>query len=168
MRHHYLALTKEDLDTYKTLRFYTCEGMTVGEAAHELGISHQKAGFILARGRMTTADLRERRKVYIVKVLTNRRTAHRHTPHVIGAYFKVDESYVSQLIRELRNESRLPPVQEGDKEWQDDLLKMLRRKFPNVFKAETVGKKKEHGDKLYVAGKGWVTWTEAKDRKSVV
>jgi hypothetical protein len=136
--------------------------MTVSEAASELGISHQKAGFILSRGKTTAAELRERRKGYIEKVLSNRRTAHRHTPHVIGCYFKVDESYVSQLIKELRSEGRLPPLTESDREWQEELLMMLRRKFPSVFRAETVGKKKEKGDRIYVSGKGWLTWGQAK------
>jgi hypothetical protein len=39
---------------------------------------------------------------------------------------------------------------------------MLRRKFPSVFRAETVGKKKEKGDRIYVSGKGWLTWGQAK------
>lgn len=162
MRHWYLAMTQEDLELYKTLKFYTTEGMTTAEAAGELGITHQKAGFLLARGRTTAKELRERRKEYIVRVLSNKRTAHRHTPHVISCYFKVDESYIVQLIAELRAEGALPPAKEGDREWQEELLKHLRRRFSAVYRADTVGKKKEHGDKLYVAGKGWLTWQEAK------
>lgn len=154
-------MTQEDLALYRTLKFYTTEGMTVSEAAFEVGISYQKAGFMLARGQITAAQLRERRKDYIVKVLTNKRTAHRHTPHVISCYFKVDESYICQLIKELRTEGRLPPATEKDVEWQDELLRLLRRKYPNVFRAKTVGKHREVGDKVFVAGRGWLTWREA-------
>lgn len=155
-------MTQEDLELYRTLRFYVTEGMSPSEAAADLGISYQRASFILARGKTTPSELRERRKQYIVKAVTNRRTGHRHTPHVIGCYFKVDESYVVQLMRELRSEGRLPPLTEKDKEWQDDLLLELRKRYPMVCRAETVGKKKDVGDKVFVSGRGFLTWAECK------
>lgn len=151
-------MSQEDADIYRTIRFYVTEGMTVTEAAEEIGVTYQKANFLITRGKVTAAILRERRKSYIEKRLMDKRTAYRHTPHVIACYFKVDESYIDQLVRELRAEGRLPPLTEKDKEWQDDLLQMLRRRFSMVCRAETINKQDKHPGQIYVAGKGFLDW----------
>lgn len=162
MRHWYLALNQEELELVRALRFYTNEGVSVTEAAEDLGVPYQRAHILMSRAKTTAADLRERRKEYIVSRMADKRTAHRHTAHVIGCYFKVEESYIEQLMKELRAEGRLPSLTEKDREWQDDILKMLRRRFPMVVRAETVGKKKEQGDKVFISGRGWLSWPECR------
>lgn len=133
----------------------------VGEAAFALGISVQRANYLLRRGRVTRAQLRDRRKDYIVDKLAGPSSkAYRHTPHVIGRYFNVDESYVRQLIRELRAEGRLPPTDNSNEDYQNDLLQMLRRRFPNVYRGWVVGRK---DDMVFVAGKGWLNWQQVED-----
>lgn len=162
MRQWYLALSQSEHAMVRAIKRMMADGYEIGQAAFYSAISVQRATQLLARAKVKPSELRERRKDYIVRKLTSS-VSHRHTPYVIACYFGVEEPYVLSLIRELREEGRLPPATHGDKVWQEDILKVLRCEYPNVFRAATVGKKKLVGDKVYVAGKGWLTWKEAEE-----
>lgn len=160
MRHWYVAQSQGDVELYRYLRKMMEErGYSLPEAASTIGISNNKARWLISMGLIRPSELKARRKEYIVKRMTSR-YAFRHTPHVISRYFNVDESYVRQLIKELRNEGRLPPVDSEDEDRQDEILTALRRRFANVYRARVVGRK---DNKVYVDGKGWLDWTQAEN-----
>lgn len=123
MRHLYLAMTAEEVRLSKSLRFMLNEGMELMEAALECGISVQRARFIVQKSQVTREQLVARRKKYIVTRVTNKKSGHRHTPHVISRYFECEESYVRQLMRDLRAEGRLPPLTDKDQEWKEDVIR---------------------------------------------
>lgn len=133
-------------------------GLTRFEAATALGITPQRAWFLLRRGFPSPAEMRDRRKNHIVAVLSNPRTARRNTPHVISRLMGIDETFVEQLILELRSEGRLPPAGCDDELERKRIIKSLQKFFPNVYSSKIVGRKP---DQLYIAGKGWVDWSKA-------
>lgn len=158
-------MSQEEHRLFRELRQLTVAGdMQVGAAALELGLTVQRATFILRRGKVTPTVLKARRKAYIVDKMTDKKSGHRHTPHVISRYFKVEESYIRLLIKELREEGRLPPLKDSDKEWQDDLVLRLQRRYRRVYRPAILPKaeRKRIGDKVYVDSKGWITWDQAR------
>ena len=162
MRHLYLAMSKQEEELHRRLRSYLRDGYKVGEAAPLLGMSTQRANHLLSKGKVTRDDLKQRRKDYIVHC-SKTKYHFRHTPHVIACYFSVEESYVLQLIEELRAEGRLPLAPKGGREWQSKIISILQRHYRNVYPSWVIEKERELGDVLYVDGKGWLAWGTAEE-----
>lgn len=164
MRSWYVALSENDQNKLVRIRKMMAEpyGYSLAQAAYYADVSLQYAQTLLARAKTTRAELKERRKDYIVKHMSDKTSVHRNSTHVIACYFMADEAYVIQLVKELRAEGRLPPAGDDSKDWQEDILKILRSRYPNVFRSETVGKQLKYPNMIYVAGKDWMTWDQAK------
>lgn len=156
-------MSAEDLAQLRQIKVWLGHGHSVADAAVAIGISYQRANTLVARGKLSLAEMKERRKAYIVSEIGPKKVGRKPTPNMLASFFAVDETHVKQLIKELQTEGRLPPPPEGGLEWQEEVLKTLRRRYPNVFRSSTVRKVHEVGDKVYVAGKGWLTWDECKE-----
>lgn len=164
MRHWYVDLTEAERHTFRFLRKMMAEpyGYDISRAAYYADIPVQRAHILLARGKTSRLELKQKRKDYIVAKMSDKTSVHRNSMYMLACFFNVDEDYVMSLVKELRDEGRLPPADDDSKEGQEEILKILRKHYPNVFRAETVKKEKEHPNKIFVAGKGWMSWPEAK------
>lgn len=164
MRQHYIPYTQDDRIKARELRaLIKIEGLTRHEAAARVGVHTSHANYLLSRSFPSPAEMKDRRKDHIVKVLTDKKkNLIAKDPRSLAAWFKVDESFVEQMIVELRDEGRLPKITvDQDTIYQNRIIKCLQKHYPNVYRAHITGQRLKVGDKLMVAGKGWLNWEEA-------
>lgn len=160
MRQHYTPYTMLQKQQWKALRERTAKGMSLQQAADEVGVTLKDARRLVSRSYPAPEEMRERRKDYIVKVMTGP-NKHRYTPFVIASFFMIDEQLVVQMINELRRDGMLPKGAPDDEMERWKIISTLQRQYSNVYRAATVGKLRSVGDKLMVQGKGWITWEQA-------
>lgn len=162
MRQHFTPYTASEKKQWRQLKTLIDEhGMTRSQAGAHLGIPSIKVGHLMGRSYPTPLEMRDRRKNYIVKAMTDPKRKQRTSAYLISQFFMIDETFVEQMIQELRNEGRLPRGDTNDTLERTAIIRALQKRHSNVYRAETVGKGVTIGDKLYVAGKGWMTWVDA-------
>jgi hypothetical protein len=162
VRQHFTPYTAAEKRQWQELKkLMDDHGMTRSQAGAHLCIPAITVGRIMGRSYPSPLEMRERRKNYIIRAMTDPKRKQRTSPYLISQFFMIDETFVEQMIQELRNEGRLPRGDTNDAIERTAIIRMLQKHHSNVYRAATVGKEKTVGDKLYVAGKGWMAWPDA-------